>query len=257
MANREDVRWLSLTNQAEQGLLFATTGAPLSTSVLPWSDLELTFAPHPNELPKSGATWLHLDLGSTGLGGTSCGQAPPPRHQRVVSKDYEMGFIIAPLAAAFNEHEGFRPQPVERKPDGSVRVTVLSCSSQEPGEGAENLVDGDPTTIWHTAYGVTVTKYPHTIDFDCGEAKDIKGFTYLPRQDGSHNGDIKGYSIQLSTNGQTWSAPVAEGNFEQGSNTQRILFQKPQRARYLRFTALSSQNGADFASGAEFTVLAE
>ena len=102
-----------------------------------------------------------------------------------------------------------------------------------------------------------MTKYPHTIDLDCGEAKEIKGFTYLPRQDGGHNGDIKGYRIQLSTDGQTWSAPVAEGNFEQSSNTQRILLQKPQRTRYLRFTALSSQNGADFASGAEFTVLAE
>ena len=35
------------------------------------------------------------------------------------------------------------------------------------------------------------------------------------------------------------------------------MLDKPQRARYLRFTALSSQNGADFASGAEFDVLAE
>ena len=257
MANREDVRWLSLVDNTEQGLFFATTGAPLSTSVLPWSDLELTFAPHPAELPQPRATWLHLDLGSTGLGGTSCGQAPPPRHQRVVSSDHEMGFIIAPLSAAFNQHEGFRPLPVERQSDGSVRITVLQCSSQEPGEGAENLVDGDPTSIWHTAYGVTVTKYPHTIDFDCGEQKTIKGFTYLPRQDGGHNGDIKGYRIQLSSDAQNWSEPVAEGNFEQNSNAQRILFSKPQQARYLRFIALSSQNGADFASGAEFSVLAE
>jgi beta-galactosidase len=35
------------------------------------------------------------------------------------------------------------------------------------------------------------------------------------------------------------------------------MFTAPQKARYLRFTALSSQNGADFASGAEFNVLAE
>jgi beta-galactosidase len=36
-----------------------------------------------------------------------------------------------------------------------------------------------------------------------------------------------------------------------------VLFQKPIKARYLRFTALSSQNGADFASGAEFSILVE
>ncbi|MBQ8937029.1 MAG: discoidin domain-containing protein, partial [Bacteroidaceae bacterium] len=138
-----------------------------------------------------------------------------------------------------------------------VPVTVLACSSEEPGENAGNLVDGKPETIWHTAYGVTVTKYPHTVDFDCSELKTIKGFTYLPRQDGGANGNIKGYRIQLSTDGQTWSAPVAEGDFERNTRLQRVTFSSPQRARYLRFTALSSQNGLDFASGSEFTVLAE
>ena len=257
MANREDVRWLSLTDKSEQGLLFASTGDPLSASVLPWSDLELTFAPHPSELPAPSATWLHLDCGSTGLGGTSCGQGPPARSQRVMASDHELGFIIAPLTIALKGHQGFRPKPVERKPDGSVRVSVAACSSEEPGNGSNLLVDKDPNTFWHTAYGVTVTKYPHTVDFDCGEVKNIQGFTYLPRQDGGANGNIKAYRIQLSTDGQTWSQPVAEGTFENNANIQRIRFKQSQRARYLRFTALSAQNGLDFASGAEFTVLAE
>lgn len=257
MANREDVRFLSLTNKADQGLFFASTHEPISTSALPWNDLELTYAPHIAELPKPSATWLHLDAGSTGLGGTSCGQAPPPRHQRVIAADHVMGFIIAPLNVALAGHEGFCPQPVERKPDGSVKVTVLSASSEEPGCGADLLIDKDPNSFWHTAYGVTVTKYPHTIDFDCGEQKNIQGFTYLPRQDGSTNGNIKGYRVQLSQDAQTWSEPVAEGNFDNNTNNHRVRFNKPQRARYLRFTALSSQNGQDFASGAEFTVLAE
>jgi beta-galactosidase len=138
-----------------------------------------------------------------------------------------------------------------------VPVTVLAASSEEPGENAANLVDGKPETIWHTAYGVTVTKYPHSVDFDCSELKTIKGFTYLPRQDGGANGNIKAYRIQLSTDGKTWSDPVAEGDFDRGAALKRVIFQKPQRARYLRFTALSSQNGLDFASGAEFTVIAE
>ena len=84
----------------------------------------------------------------------------------------------------------------------------------------------------------------------------IKGFTYMPRQDGP-NGDVKKYSITLSQDGKTWGQPVCEGEFPRSKNVQKVLFTAPQRARYLRFTALSSQNGADFASGAEFTVLAE
>ncbi|MBO7119181.1 MAG: discoidin domain-containing protein [Bacteroidaceae bacterium] len=141
----------------------------------------------------------------------------------------------------------------------NVPVTVVYASSEEgPGrEYARNLVDGDPNTIWHTMYSITVPKYPHWVDFDCGEEKLIKGFVYLPRQDGSPNGSIKSYKVQLSADGQTWTDPVSEGNFDGSSKEKKVMLAEPQRARYLRFTALSSQNGADFASGAEFSVLAE
>ena len=138
-------------------------------------------------------------------------------------------------------------------------VEVVYVSSEEgPDDGfAKYLVDGDPSTIWHTMYSITVPKYPHWVDFDCGEVKLIKGFSYLPRQDGSPNGNIKGYKVQLSMDGKTWTEPVAEGEFENTTKEKKVMLAQPQRARYLRFTALSSQNGADFASGAEFNVLAE
>ena len=35
------------------------------------------------------------------------------------------------------------------------------------------------------------------------------------------------------------------------------MFEKPVKARYIRFTALSEQRGQDYASGAELTILAE
>ena len=140
-----------------------------------------------------------------------------------------------------------------------VPVEVVYVSSEEgPGrEYAKNLVDGDPSTIWHTMYSITVPKYPHWVDFDCGEEKLIKGFSYLPRQDGGNNGNIKAYKVQLSKDGKTWAEPVSEGEFDSSAKEKKVMFAQPQRARYLRFTALSSQNGADFASGAEFNVLAE
>ena len=141
----------------------------------------------------------------------------------------------------------------------NVPVTVAYVSSEEGpgGDYGKNLVDGDPSTIWHTMYSITVPKYPHWVDFDCGEQKLIKGFSYLPRQDGGNNGNIKSYRVQLSDDGQNWTEPVSEGDFDGSSKEKKVMFDKPQRARYLRFTALSSQNGADFASGAEFSVFAE
>ena len=137
----------------------------------------------------------------------------------------------------------------------SIPVQVMFASSVESGEGdAQHFVDGNPSTYWHTMWSVTVASYPHWVDFDCQTVKNIKGFTYLPRQD-SRNGNIKRYRVQVSQDGKTWSDPIMESEFENNQREKRILFDKPVKARYLRFTALSSQDGQDFATGAEFTIL--
>ncbi len=328
MGNREGVQWLALTDATGSGLVFGALTGSMCTSALPWSDLQLTYAPHPSDLPESDGVYVHLDTKVTGLGGSSCGQGGPLEPDRVYADAHTFGFFMRPITTSdtrqiseqnFAVHgtgdlpiaitrdakgevtiikskldvsgvwysldpkdkkgQPYANAPIDMRNGGTITVwhketpkvrisrtfdkvefvpvTVLAASSEEPGENAANLVDGKPETIWHTAYGVTVTKYPHSVDFDCSELKTIKGFTYLPRQDGGNNGNIKAYRIQLSTDGKTWSEPVAEGEFERGAALKRVIFQKPQRARYLRFTALSSQNGLDFASGAEFTVLAE
>ena len=139
----------------------------------------------------------------------------------------------------------------------TVPVEVMYASSVESGEGDPgHLVDNDPNTIWHTMYSVTVAKYPHWVDLDCGEVKTLKGFTYLPRQNGP-NGNIKDYQIQVSNDGKTWGDVLVKGSFENNAKEKRVMFSNPVKARYVRFTALSSQNGQDFASGAEMGVLAE
>jgi len=136
-----------------------------------------------------------------------------------------------------------------------IPVTVSFASSVESGEGnAEHLVDGNPNTYWHTMWSVTVANYPHWVDFDCGTTKMLKGFVYLPRQDSS-NGNIKEYSIQVSNDGKTWGDPICQGTFANDKKEKKILFSQPVKARYLRFNALSSQDGQDFATGAEFSIL--
>ncbi|MCK5834130.1 MAG: discoidin domain-containing protein, partial [Lentisphaeria bacterium] len=140
-----------------------------------------------------------------------------------------------------------------------IETIVVFTSSQENSgnDSAKNLTDGNPETTWHSMYSVTVAQYPHWVDFDGGDLKTIKGFTYLPRQDGGNNGDIKGYSIQTSLDGKTWSKVIAKGRFSRDKKEKRVLFNKPVKTRFVRFTAVSSQNGQDFAGGAEFSLLAD
>lgn len=139
----------------------------------------------------------------------------------------------------------------------TIQVEVIFASSEEAGSGsASNLVDGNINSIWHTMYSVTVAKHPHWVDLDAGEVKEIRGFTYLPRQDGS-NGTVKDFTIHISMDAEEWGEPVHEGQFARGSDEKKVMFDKPAKGRYIRFTALSEQRGSDFASGAEITVIAD
>lgn len=136
-----------------------------------------------------------------------------------------------------------------------IRTAVLFASSENSGnEAATNLTDNDPATIWHTTYSVTAADYPHWVDFDVGEVKKLKGVSYLPRQDGSGNGDVKAYEIFVSGDAHNWTK-VASGVFSGDKAEKKVLFATPTDARYVRFRALSSQNGQIHASGAEFSVL--
>lgn len=137
----------------------------------------------------------------------------------------------------------------------TIPVTVSFASSVESGEGdAEHLIDGNPNTYWHTMYSVTVANYPHWFELDGGSVKTMTGFTYLPRQD-SWNGLVKDYRIEVSQDGKTWTQIGSDGTFPKTKALQRVMFNKPVKARYLRFTALHSHDGQDFATCAEFTIL--
>ena len=265
--NREEVRWCAVTNSSEQGVVFISDST-MSASALPWSQQELTLAAHPYQLPKSSGTHLHLDAKVTGLGGASCGQGGPLTPDQVRSTPTTFGFIIRPavkselpnlvkVSATGREMVKDIMQQMKQNQQ-NTGLQIAFASSQEPDEGdASYLVDGDPSTIWHTMYSITLAKYPHWVDFDAGKLKMIKGFTYLARQDGSLNGCIKDYEIYVSNDNKTWGEPVAKGSFEKTAKLQKVMFGKPVKARYVRLRALNEQSGQDYASGAEFTLVTE
>lgn len=265
--NREEVRWCAVTNSQQQGVVFISDST-MSASALPWSQQELTLAAHPYQLPKSSGTHLHLDAKVTGLGGASCGQGGPLTPDQVRSTPTTFGFIIRPAvkselpnlvkvsATGRKMVKDIMQQMKQNQQNTGLQIAF--ASSQEPDEGdASYLVDGDPSTIWHTMYSITLAKYPHWVDFDAGKQKVIKGFTYLARQDGSLNGCIKDYEIYVSNDNKNWGEPVAKGSFEKTAKLQKVMFGKPVKARYVRLRALNEQSGQDYASGSEFTLITE
>ena len=262
VGHHQDSRWAALTNMRGAGAIFVGT-QPMDVAALPYTAQEMTLAGHPFELPNPSATYLQLNIATTGVGGNSCGPTPLQR-DRVMATQHRFGFIIRPAqekltqaanVSASTEAPAFAPGLINRS---TIPMKVIFASSEEVGAGnASHLVDGNPNTIWHSAYSVTVAKHPHWVDFDLSKEVSFKGISYLPRTDEAGNGDVKDFSISVSDDAKTWKE-VHKGSFSQNRGTpQQVLFKSPVKARYVRFTALSEQYGQDFASGAEFGLIAE
>ncbi|MFE7313424.1 endo-alpha-N-acetylgalactosaminidase family protein [Streptomyces sp. NPDC057555] len=139
-------------------------------------------------------------------------------------------------------------------PPGSMKATADSENgSSGPDEGpVSNVLDGDPSTVWHTDYTNSNAPYPHWVTLDLGGKAQVNGFGYLGRQSGGPNGRVKDYEISVSDNGTDWRS-VAKGSLVDAPQTQRISFD-PVSASYVRFTALNALNGQPFAAAAEMRV---
>ncbi|MBR3733780.1 MAG: DUF4981 domain-containing protein, partial [Bacteroidaceae bacterium] len=135
MANHEETRWCALTNPQGEGVLFVADGQ-MSMQALPYSAIDMTTAAHSYELVRGNSTYLNLDLGVTGLGGTSCGQAPPFEKDRVMGQSHTFGFIIRPINDSGNRNllTNVRPATqgpvqIERSANGMVTVSASNADS--------------------------------------------------------------------------------------------------------------------------------
>jgi len=79
----------------------------------------------------------------------------------------------------------------------------ISVSSEEPGYSAAQAVDGNPATIWHTAYSARQPASPHDLTIAFPRPTAIAAFVLTQRRDPSPNGrvaeieilDAKGVSL--------------------------------------------------------------
>ncbi|MFG1624921.1 endo-alpha-N-acetylgalactosaminidase family protein [Kribbella sp. NPDC049227] len=139
-------------------------------------------------------------------------------------------------------------------PQSRIKVTDVSSEDVGTGGAATAALDGNPSTIWHSAWSEVPTPatFPHHITLDLGTTYQVDGFSYLPRQSGT-NGMFKGYEIYVSTDGQNWGTPVASGEFPNSIAAQRVNFTATP-GRFVKFVGTSSLNGAVFGSAAELNV---
>lgn len=133
-----------------------------------------------------------------------------------------------------------------------TKWTVRAFSSQETNSedgAAENAIDGDLRTKWHTRYNGGVAAAPHHIEVDMGEEHEVAGFLCAPRMDNSSNGLIRDYLFLVSSDSKQWEAVSGGTWLPYYAN----VYFEPVRARYFRLVVLSGE----YASLSEIDVLKE
>ena len=135
--------------------------------------------------------------------------------------------------------------------------TATADSQETAGENgkAQNVLDGNTATIWHTQYTSKQPALPHTLTIDTKKSQSIGGLTYLPRQDGSWNGQIGRYQVATSADGTSWTNRIGDATFPDGKALQTVVFPAV-TARYVRLTALTEAGArGPWSSAAEVNVL--
>ena len=143
-----------------------------------------------------------------------------------------------------------------------------ACDSEETGpeDGhAQNVLDGDPRTIWHTEWAQWQPPHPHAITIDLGCVEQVSGLYYLPRQDGA-NGRIARFRVlvaavsaadDISEDAEGEWIVAAEGEFSNDRRLKTVRFAKAHATRYVRIVALSEVNGNPWTSAAELCPMLE
>ena len=139
----------------------------------------------------------------------------------------------------------FREPSLEQR----MGARVHGASSAETGYGAELAMDGDPGTMWHSAWSDPSASHPHSITVSMIDPVELTGIAYQARQSGP-NGMIDRYEVHVSDDGASW-ALAASGRFTDSRAPQAVSFGEARRARFVRLTSLSSLGGGRYASVAE------
>ena len=134
---------------------------------------------------------------------------------------------------------------------------IAAAEPSHPAFPAENIIDEDPGSMWHTAWEGVLPPPPYSVTVDMDDTLNVCGFTYTPRNDGNYSGTVLQYEFETSTDGTHW-LPMASGEFANMQNNpskQTIEFEQAAQVRYFRFTMLKGIYRENWISAAELGII--
>jgi len=143
--------------------------------------------------------------------------------------------------------------PLSAIPEGRSAEAVMAAAitpqawtatadSFQPGYPPSNVLDGNTNSFWHTPFGTNGNGLPHTLTIDMKQSYLINSVAYIPRQDGSSNGNVGEHTVTTSQDGINFANVVTRGTYQDSASTKETIFEAT-NARYVRFTALTEAGG--------------
>ncbi|NLY25705.1 MAG: DUF4981 domain-containing protein [Bacteroidales bacterium] len=160
--NKEDVRWMSLTDADGSGLLFVAP-RKMSASATHYRPEDIyqhrnNRKLHPYEVPFTENTIVNLDAVMRGLGNASCGPDVMEQYE-VRAESTPFQFMLLPLRAPMNNEqlsekarvESPVGQPVDISQDKAGMITLTSAT---PGGSIYYSLNGSPFTLYTTPFAL-------------------------------------------------------------------------------------------------------
>lgn len=127
------------------------------------------------------------------------------------------------------------------------QISLYKYSSQQDNNAAkaENMLDGNPETMWHNTWNGENKRY-YSVKFT--HPVELSRIDYLPRKEGS-NGRLKEVVIYVSDNGKDWKEVQTFKDIKDNSDWKSFVLDKPVKATYVAIDGKQTYPNNQFFSG--------
>lgn len=128
-------------------------------------------------------------------------------------------------------------------------LSIEKASSEQSNKGdyAQNAIDGNINTLWHTVYDGSDQEKSITIKLD--EPVYLSAFEYVPRQIGV-NGRTRDGILYVSSNGEDWTEAASVTEWANNTQWKKITLQESVKIQYVKFVTTKNWGNGNYASAA-------
>lgn len=128
-------------------------------------------------------------------------------------------------------------------------LSIEKASSEQSNKGdyAQNAIDGNINTLWHTVYDGSDQEKSITIKLD--EPVYLSAFEYVPRQIGV-NGRTRDGILYVISNGEDWTEAASVTEWANNTQWKKITLQESVKIQYVKFVTTKNWGNGNYASAA-------